>query len=176
MLSFLRLLLSPLIFFVLKADIKLGFFIFVIVSITDALDGFIARLTNSISIFGKILDPIADKILILSLSFAFIKAKYQIPIMLVTFIVAREVFIILGSMMLLYFGIVPKPSIIGKITTFILILLFYGLFIENIEHTKLSFINTLYDISYLFIILSFFEYLNIGIKNMMSISKNKVLK
>ena len=175
-LSFLRLLLSPVIFFILKANIKLAFFIFVIVSLTDALDGLIARLTNSISFLGKILDPVADKVLIISLAFSFIKARYHIPLMLVKLILIREGFIILGSIALLYSGIVPKPSILGKATTFILILVFYALFYENLENKELDFINELYNVAYLFVVLSFLEYLILWIKNMINVSKYKALK
>jgi cardiolipin synthase len=62
LLSFFRLLISPFFLFLVKADIKLSFFLFILVSITDALDGLIARLTNSVSLLDKLLDPIADKI------------------------------------------------------------------------------------------------------------------
>lgn len=176
LLSFFRLLISPFFLFLVKADIKLAFFLFILVSITDALDGLIARLTNSVSLLGKLLDPIADKVLILSLSFAFIKLKYHMPAILFKLILAREVFIILGSILLLYFGVVPKPSYLGKLATFFMIVLFYGLFIENIKNYEIKFIDLLYGVVGILVVLSFLEYLNVGIKNMVSILSHKVLK
>ncbi len=61
--------------------------IFIIASITDKLDGYIARSRNQITTFGKFLDPIADKILVLSammLLVEFGKLPAWIPIIVVT--------------------------------------------------------------------------------------------
>jgi len=175
-LTFIRLALSPFLIILIKINITISFFIFIIISITDALDGLIARLTNSISLLGKIMDPLADKAMILSLSFAFIKLKYHMPAILFKLILAREVFIILGSILLLYFGVVPKPSYLGKLATFSMIVLFFGLFIENIKNYEIKFIDLLYGVVGILVVLSFLEYLNVGIKNMVSILSHKVLK
>ncbi|MGC8677966.1 MAG: CDP-alcohol phosphatidyltransferase family protein [Hydrogenobaculum sp.] len=175
-LSFFRLLVSPFFLFLVKTDINLAFFLFILVSITDAFDGLIARLTNSVSFLGKLLDPIADKVLTLSLSFAFIKLKYHMPTILFKLILAREMFIILGGVLLLYFGVVPKPSYLGKLATFSMLVLFCGLFIENIKGCEIRFINLLYDVVGVFVVLSFLEYLNIGVRNIISVLNHKVLK
>ena len=57
--------------------ISIGFWImgiiFIIASITDKLDGYIARSRNQITTFGKFLDPIADKILVLTAMMIFVE-------------------------------------------------------------------------------------------------------
>ena len=59
--------------------------------ITDWVDGYVARRTNTISAFGKIADPIADKILVLGALIALIKNReLDIPLWGVFLILARE--------------------------------------------------------------------------------------
>ncbi|MBU1148376.1 MAG: CDP-diacylglycerol--glycerol-3-phosphate 3-phosphatidyltransferase [Candidatus Omnitrophica bacterium] len=71
-----------------------AFGIFLLASLTDYYDGLIARKTNSISDFGRLMDPIADKILILGGFLAFVEMKI-IPAWMVIVIIARE-FVITG--------------------------------------------------------------------------------
>lgn len=62
-------------------------FIFIIASITDKLDGYIARSRNQVTTFGKFLDPLADKILVLAamvLLVEFGKLPSWIPIIVIT--------------------------------------------------------------------------------------------
>lgn len=66
--------------------------IFLVASLTDVLDGFIAKRNNQITNFGKLMDPIADKILILSAFIAFVGIGI-VQAWMVIIIVLREVLI-----------------------------------------------------------------------------------
>lgn len=175
-LSFLRLLASPFMLILVRTNIFLAFIVFVMLSISDALDGFIARITNSVSILGKILDPIADKSLLIFTSLAFVNTKQKIPIFFVKLLILREGLIIVGGIVLIFMGVVPKPSIVGKITTFCMIVILSALFYENIEDRNFGGMELFYDIGIGLIVLSFFEYLKHTIKIIASIKRYKVLK
>lgn len=64
-------------------------FIFIIASITDKLDGYIARSRNQITTFGKFLDPLADKILVLSAMVMLVEFD-KIPGWIPIIVLARE--------------------------------------------------------------------------------------
>ncbi|MCM8786672.1 MAG: CDP-diacylglycerol--glycerol-3-phosphate 3-phosphatidyltransferase [Candidatus Omnitrophica bacterium] len=77
------------------ASIIIAFLIFIFASFTDFLDGYLARRKKIISDLGKIIDPIADKILIIGIFLAFLQIKVVINAWMVTAIILRE-FIITG--------------------------------------------------------------------------------
>ncbi|WP_215773041.1 CDP-diacylglycerol--glycerol-3-phosphate 3-phosphatidyltransferase [Mesomycoplasma hyorhinis] len=70
----------------------LAFVIFIIASITDFLDGHIARKKNQISVFGKIFDPIADKIITTS-AFVYLTILNIIPVWIVVLFIARDIIV-----------------------------------------------------------------------------------
>jgi len=70
----------------------IALFIFLLASFTDFLDGFLAKRTNQITDFGKLMDPIADKILVLSAMLAFVEMGIIAGWMVVA-IVFREIVI-----------------------------------------------------------------------------------
>ena len=68
--------------------------IFIIASITDKLDGYIARSRNQITNFGKFLDPIADKILVLSAMIMLVEST-RLPAWIPIIVLFRE-FVVSG--------------------------------------------------------------------------------
>jgi cardiolipin synthase len=97
---------------------RLALAVFVIACVTDALDGLIARVTNSITELGALLDPIADKLLILS-AFLTLVLLGMLPVWLVIVVVSRDVILVLGSLVIYFLGheVRARPSFIGKATT-----------------------------------------------------------
>lgn len=70
----------------------IAFLIFIIASLTDYYDGYLARRNNQVTDFGKLMDPIADKILILSAFLAFLQMQL-ISAWMVVIIFSREALI-----------------------------------------------------------------------------------
>lgn len=91
--------------------------IFIIASITDKLDGYIARSRNQVTTFGKFLDPLADKILVLSAMVILVEIG-KLPAWIPIIVLARE-FIVSGFRLIAVEkgGIVIAASIWGKIKT-----------------------------------------------------------
>lgn len=90
--------------------------IFAAASLTDMLDGKIARKYNLVTNFGKFMDPLADKLLVSSAMIAFIELE-RIPCWIVIIIIARE-FVISGFRLVAADkGIVIAAGIWGKIKT-----------------------------------------------------------
>ena len=69
-------------------------FIFIIASITDKLDGYLARKNNQVTTFGKFLDPLADKILVLAAMVMLVEIS-KLPAWIPIIVLARE-FIVSG--------------------------------------------------------------------------------
>ena len=100
---------------------KLALVTFLVASVSDALDGFLARKLNQVTRIGIILDPIADKALIDSGYLLFSFYEKVIPVWLTVLVLSRDVLILFGGWLLSVFGKVDKirPSFLGKATAFL---------------------------------------------------------
>ncbi len=90
--------------------------VFVLASLTDMLDGRIARKYNLVTNFGKFMDPLADKLLVCSALIAFVELGY-LPAWIVIIIISRE-FIISGFRLIAADkGVVIAANYWGKFKT-----------------------------------------------------------
>ena len=120
--------------------------LFIIASLTDMLDGKIARKYNLVTNFGKFMDPLADKLLVCSALICMIELR-QLPAWMVIIIISRE-FIISGfRLVAVDNGIVIAASWWGKaktISQMIMIILLIASFggIFNVLETAFVYIAT----------------------------------
>ncbi len=121
-LTLLRVFLIPFFLLFMYIDVPchylIAFLIFAAASITDALDGKIARTRNLVTNFGKFLDPLADKVLVLAALLVFVEMPEihigAVPVIIIT---ARE-FMVSGLRLLAAdSGIVVAAGMWGKLKT-----------------------------------------------------------
>lgn len=84
--------------------------------LTDAVDGLIARKFNQVTSLGKLLDPLADKLSLLTLLGLFV-SDGEIPLWVMAVILLKEAALIIGGGVALRRGIVVYALPIGKVTT-----------------------------------------------------------
>ncbi|MFH1462007.1 MAG: CDP-alcohol phosphatidyltransferase family protein [bacterium] len=171
LLTFSRILIIPFIVIgIIYKNWNLVFILYLFAGISDLFDGYIARLLNQETFLGKALDPLADKLLIISsfASMAFIDSpSFFIPKWFVLIILIRELIIVFGSIFLLKSKIEFKinPTIWGKLTmlfqSIFIIWLFICYFFSWVPAKTYYILLILLAI---FSVASFFQYLKIGLK------------
>jgi len=107
-------------------DIKMRIFaliVFAVASLSDALDGYIARNFNQSTRLGRSLDPVADKLLLLAgvVMLSVTHWHAGLPIWFAVLVIARDVLIILGVLYIHHTigGVKMKPLLSSKICTFL---------------------------------------------------------
>lgn len=89
---------------------------FLLAALTDFLDGRIARKYHLITDFGKLMDPLADKLMLLT-ALTCLTIAGDLPVWIVIVVAAKELFMIAGGMYMLRRGIVVHAHFIGKAAT-----------------------------------------------------------
>ncbi len=109
---------------ILQREMDLAFWLFVAAGISDAVDGFIAKRFDARSQVGAVLDPVADKALLVSV-YVTLGATGFLPSWLVILVVFRDVLIVGGVLTLYVLGQEPaiRPLFVSKANTAMQILL-----------------------------------------------------
>jgi cardiolipin synthase len=146
---------------------KMALVIFFVAAITDLLDGIIARSFNQKTELGKILDPIADKLLIVS---AFIclsvsenlPPSLRLPAYVPIIVISRDALIGLGSLVihLTKGSLKIKSTMIGKVTTFFQMATVLSVLL------RLGISAVLWNIAVFFTLFSGVDYIHKGVKQL----------
>ena len=123
-------------------------------ALSDLADGFVARRFNQISRTGRILDPIADKVLLVSVGFALVLWREFSSWLLVSLLVRDLGIVIAGAFLLGKREVVVPPNRIGKNTTAVLVLTAVCFVVDTPEPVR----QTLVWISAAFLALSSASY------------------
>ena len=129
-----------------------AFVIFILASLTDMLDGQIARKYNLVTNFGKIMDPLADKILVYSAFCLMVEStSVNVPAWMLIVILARE-FIVSGMRTVAASnGIVIAAGTSGKIKTVLQMIAVPLLLLVPVNFTNETFNLAIYWGSYIFL-------------------------
>lgn len=118
--TLLRLLSIPAIaYYYLKGQYDIALYLLIFAGFSDLLDGFLARALEQRTKLGAILDPLADKSLML-VCFALLVYSQQIPLWLMLLVIGRDFYIVLGVWFLKWRcqKLYIRPTYLSKLTTF----------------------------------------------------------
>jgi cardiolipin synthase (CMP-forming) len=121
--TLIRILLTPFIVIsMIAGNWGFAFGLFLTACITDTIDGSLARYLNAKTFLGACLDPIGDKLLILSIFFtlAFVKTPlFVIPLWFVLLVLCKELILVFGALFLFIRkgNLEVRPTMLGKLTT-----------------------------------------------------------
>lgn len=122
-LTLVRLLLIPVYWWLImiREDECLALIIFLVASLTDLVDGYIARHFNQITDLGKLFDPLADKLMVLSVMLSLV-LRGALPLVILVIILVKEGLMVVGSVLMLHHRVVVYAKPIGKIAQFTIVL------------------------------------------------------
>ncbi len=118
LLTMFRFVLIPVyVYFILQGMLYEGLAVVIVAGITDVLDGYIARKRQQVTMIGKMLDPLADKTLMIVVVLSFVYLRF-IPWQAALVLFIREAGMIAGSAIFHFRGYKTVPAnVLGKLTT-----------------------------------------------------------
>ena len=140
--TIIRVFLVPLFVIVLFSNLEYATYfagiIFIIASLTDSLDGYIARSQNLVTNFGKFIDPLADKILVSAALISLVDLG-RIPAWVVVLIIAREFTITGFRTIAASEGVTIAASPLGKFKTITQLVAIIAILIGNFPFNRIGF-------------------------------------
>ena len=129
----------PIAFFIIEETYGLALVLFAISGVSDGMDGFLARRYGWVSAFGRLIDPLADKLMMITTAIV-LGSLDHFPIMLVTLIVTKDLAILGGVFSYTSLAGLPKiqPNLLGKLTTAAQIVLIVLVLLNLSLHGSLS--------------------------------------
>jgi CDP-diacylglycerol--glycerol-3-phosphate 3-phosphatidyltransferase len=110
--------------------------IFLIMAMSDALDGYLARAKSQVTKLGAFLDPMADKLMITCASIALCAPQtsvegFILPLSVVVLVIGKDILLLLGFIItfLMTNQVHIRPVWIGKVTTFMQILMVFSILV-----------------------------------------------
>ena len=104
--------------------------IFIVAGITDFLDGYLARKYQLVTSFGKLMDPLADKLMLVT-ALSCLTAAGLVPLWVVIVVVCKELLMVIGGYILLRRGVVVQAKLIGKVATVVFIVAVVATFLHE---------------------------------------------
>lgn len=170
-LTLFRILLVPLFVIIFFSNMESSLFysisIFLLAGITDILDGYIARKHNLITKLGIVLDPLADKLMLLTVLFC-LSINNIIPMWILIIISLKELVMIVAGGILYNKNFIIPSNKFGKLSTF----MFYISIFFLIFNKKLS--KYLLNLSVIMAIITFLNYVLIYIKKKSNIKEHSI--
>lgn len=142
--------------------------IFFIAGVTDVVDGYIARKYQVISRFGQVMDPLADKMMQVTVLIT-LSLEHYIEYWIVYIILAKELFMILSGLVL-YFSktkIVIPSNKFGKMTT---VMIYLSILLSVVEF---KYINHVFSLVILLSLVTLLQYILIGLGKLKAYFKHK---
>ena len=140
-------------------------YIIVFIFLSDILDGFLARKFNSVTSFGKIIDPVADKICLMCILLYLIEIHHLPFLIFFTLLSIRDIVLIsMTTYLAICHDMVSQANVYGKVFIFATMIMI----IFHIFHLNEYLSNILFVISNILLIISMIAYIKDHIKNINS--------
>jgi cardiolipin synthase (CMP-forming) len=117
--TIIRIILTPVfVIYIINDKLISGLVVLIVSGLSDGIDGFVARVFNQKSKLGAYLDPLADKIILIT-AFITLSIRGLLPAWLTVMVISRDIMILMGILILFLNGmkINIKPALSSKITT-----------------------------------------------------------